>query len=271
MGSITISGPPSIRKRLYDESRVFQKAQRKDIPIRGPYHARHLYGLSDIDNILPDKLHGCQTVYPLISATGVLVPPGTATWDVLRQSVRDILMEPIQWAQAVETCVSEVKACHKHSCDILPMGPTALARSLASSLGNGRNLGVKVKDHQAFWDNDTQTANFNKKMAHSKIAIVGMAGRFPNAADHEEFWKLLENGLDVHREVIFAGLTVLKSNDFRSLKTASMLRLIQTQVVRGKIRVIRPTDVSSRIQGSLMPVSSTCRHAKLHKPILCSD
>ena len=35
----------------------------------------------------------------------------------------------------------------------------------------------------------------------SKIAIVGMAGRFPNATDHEAFWKLLEQGLDVHREV----------------------------------------------------------------------
>ncbi|KAL8723506.1 MAG: hypothetical protein Q9225_000239 [Loekoesia sp. 1 TL-2023] len=28
-----------------------------------------------------------------------------------------------------------------------------------------------------------------------------MAGRFPNAADHEKFWELLEAGLDVHRKV----------------------------------------------------------------------
>jgi hypothetical protein len=135
MGSITISGPPSIRKHLYDESKVFQKAQRKDIPIRGPYHARHLYGLFDIDDILPGKFCGCQTIYPLISSTGVLVPPGTATWDVLRQSVRDILMEPIQWTQAVETCVLEVKAGHKYSCDVLPMGPTMLTRRWKKSWG----------------------------------------------------------------------------------------------------------------------------------------
>lgn len=37
----------------------------------------------------------------------------------------------------------------------------------------------------------------------SKLAIVGMAGRFPNAADHEKFWNLLEAGLDVHKRVCF--------------------------------------------------------------------
>lgn len=33
------------------------------------------------------------------------------------------------------------------------------------------------------------------------IAIVGMAGRFPDAADHEKLWDLLYAGRDVHREV----------------------------------------------------------------------
>lgn len=36
-----------------------------------------------------------------------------------------------------------------------------------------------------------------------RLAIVGMAGRFPNAADHSKFWDLLESGLDVHRKVSF--------------------------------------------------------------------
>src|SRR5213078_4998 len=35
----------------------------------------------------------------------------------------------------------------------------------------------------------------------AKIAIVGMSGRFPDAASHELFWDLLEKGLDVHRPV----------------------------------------------------------------------
>jgi hypothetical protein len=33
------------------------------------------------------------------------------------------------------------------------------------------------------------------------IAIVGMSGRFPGAQNLEEFWKVLYEGLDMHREV----------------------------------------------------------------------
>lgn len=39
------------------------------------------------------------------------------------------------------------------------------------------------------------------KPGDSKIAIIGMSGRFPEAADLEAFWSLLDQGLDVHRRV----------------------------------------------------------------------
>ena len=32
-------------------------------------------------------------------------------------------------------------------------------------------------------------------------ALTRLAGRFPDAADHEAFWTLLEKGLDLHREI----------------------------------------------------------------------
>lgn len=41
----------------------------------------------------------------------------------------------------------------------------------------------------------------NGSNGRCKLAIVGMAGRFPDAASHEKLWELLEKGLDVHREV----------------------------------------------------------------------
>jgi 3-oxoacyl-(acyl-carrier-protein) synthase len=42
-----------------------------------------------------------------------------------------------------------------------------------------------------------------------KIAIVGMSGRFPGAQDTEEFWKVLHNGRDMHREVRYLYLIVI--------------------------------------------------------------
>lgn len=81
------------------------------------------------------------------------------------------------------------------------MGPTALANSLVSSLKVGGGLKISLEDYVSWSSHNTIPRNTTGYMKDSKIAIVGMAGRFPNAADHEAFWKLLEQGLDVHREV----------------------------------------------------------------------
>ncbi|KAL8757891.1 MAG: hypothetical protein Q9184_004088 [Pyrenodesmia sp. 2 TL-2023] len=45
-------------------------------------------------------------------------------------------------------------------------------------------------------DNSTMVPSFN-----SKLAIVGMPGRFPEADSPEEFWDLVYRGLDVVKEV----------------------------------------------------------------------
>jgi acyl transferase domain-containing protein len=44
------------------------------------------------------------------------------------------------------------------------------------------------------------TGDDHRATGRAKLAIVGMAGRFPDAASHEKLWELLEKGLDVHRE-----------------------------------------------------------------------
>ncbi|OCL05426.1 ketoacyl-synt-domain-containing protein [Glonium stellatum] len=48
-------------------------------------------------------------------------------------------------------------------------------------------------------DDDTEGAG--QSTSRSKIAIVGISGRFPSANDVSEFWDLLFKGLDVHKVV----------------------------------------------------------------------
>lgn len=81
------------------------------------------------------------------------------------------------------------------------MGPTTLANTLVSALKAGGDLKLSLEDHVSWLSKNTIPKFGNGNTQNSKIAIIGMAGRFPNAADHEAFWKLLEQGLDVHREV----------------------------------------------------------------------
>jgi len=60
---------------------------------------------------------------------------------------------------------------------------------------------VMTTDHHSWLSAQCNITPSTVKSSTSDIAIVGMAGRFPDAADHEKFWDLLEKGLDVHREI----------------------------------------------------------------------
>ena len=201
--SITITGSPSLRNQLFEESAAFQMVQRKEITIRGPYHAPHLYNDSDVKRILNSEissfLDNYTSVHPLIGLSSVTST--FSTLELFRSSVLEILARPVQWDTVAKRCVSKVRSSAPSAVRVLAMGPTALANSLASSLKVGGGLKLSLEDYVSWSSHNTLPRNLRGFMKDSKIAIVGMAGRFPNAADHEAFWKLLEQGLDVHREV----------------------------------------------------------------------
>lgn len=201
--SVTISGPPSIRNQLFTSSSAFRSLQHKEIAIRGPYHAEHLYDSSDVEKILNEdivnRLSRYSQVHPLI--TSPIRKAQTSTIDLFRNSIFEILAQKVQWEQLVKLCVNDVRSSSHTSVRVLAMGPTALANSLVSALKVGGGLKLSMEDYVSWSSQNRMPTASVGTMAESKIAIVGMAGRFPNAADHEAFWKLLEQGLDVHREV----------------------------------------------------------------------
>ena len=85
-------------------------------------------------------------------------------------------------------------------CKVFPVGSIDSARSLIASLKKRKSDYVTSLD-DSFWASTYTKASSQPsgKFADSNIAIVGMAGRFPNAANHELFWELLEKGTDTHK------------------------------------------------------------------------
>ena len=74
-----------------------------------------------------------------------------------------------------------------------------MTQNLASTLRQNDNLKVNVREittvgHE--WDTLS-----TGRPGQSKIAILGLSGRFPDAESPEEFWDLLHKGLDVHRTI----------------------------------------------------------------------
>lgn len=75
------------------------------------------------------------------------------------------------------------------------------AMSLFTNVRKEAGIEVVLNEHSVHSPDLASLQRSSGTSKKSKIAVVGMAGRFPSAADHEKLWKLLEAGLDVHRKV----------------------------------------------------------------------
>lgn len=174
------------------------------LPVHGPYHAAHLHSNTDFEKVLHLKnsafgriLSNVQPRFPIMSCT-------SGTWyndldckALLLSVVREILTEPLQFQKILQGCIVKAQNFRGSKCVVVPFGPTNSAPSLANMLKAQTSLDVTVR-HSLLKD---QAANNEGSGGKPKLAIVGMAGRFPDAASHEKLWELLEKGLDVHREV----------------------------------------------------------------------
>jgi Beta-ketoacyl synthase, N-terminal domain len=108
----------------------------------------------------------------------------------------DVLKEPIKWCNVTAGCVEYVATSSSSSWVVRPFGPTFAAGSLVSALKAEAKVEAVLDD--CFGSSDPlQPGTVTKE----PIAIVGMAGRFPEAMSHDELWKLLERGIDCHKVV----------------------------------------------------------------------
>ncbi|RAL64636.1 hypothetical protein DID88_001669 [Monilinia fructigena] len=205
--NIAISGPPSTLRSLF-ASEAFQ-AKPVSIPIYGPYHAAHLRSSLNVEHILhlKDKkvreaLGNMKTRFPVMSCT-------TGTWyteqepELLLQAVLlEMLTEPILFSKILQGCTQKAKEFQGRECLIIPFGPTSAAKALATALESQTELEITLQSPQSgSQQRARQQESTEVSPGKPKLAIVGMAGRFPDAASHEKLWELLESGLDVHREV----------------------------------------------------------------------
>ena len=181
------------------------------IPVYGPYHAPHLHRGVDVDRILrsrdsktSDLLSAYSLDLPLMStSSGVCFDKNLDAPTLFTAVIRDILNETLGIGRVVDGCTKLAKEADCGECSIISFGPSnsksMFARAMESETGFRitlhEDLAAKLSEAPSTFGDTPRTSK------RPKLAIVGMAGRFPNAADHEKFWDLLEAGLDVHKRV----------------------------------------------------------------------
>ncbi|KAF2661649.1 polyketide synthase PksA [Lophiostoma macrostomum CBS 122681] len=200
--AITVSGPPSTTKRLFEESDAFRNNTRVPIPVFAPYHAPHIYTEADVERIIDSSaaelLRQHRPSALVHSASNGKCHTATNSLELVKSALSEILLESVRWDNLLEECVSQVTAFSNSECNVIAVGATNIANSLASALKAGGQTSISLRDHLTWTVKSQETKG---RTQNDKIAIVGMSGRFPSAASHEELWELLAKGLDVHREV----------------------------------------------------------------------
>jgi len=196
--SVTISGPSSTKTRAFEDTEFFRVHKNAPVSIFAPYHASHLHAESDIQKIIRPQT---KTIFgaaaarlPVCSSVTGKPIAGKTAFDVLEVALREIILEPLRWDKVLKYCASG----NATEAKVFAIGPTNLASSVVSALKASASK-VTLEDQSSWNTVDSHGTRTSRREAD--IAIVGFAGRFPDAADHEAFWQLMEKGLDVHRPV----------------------------------------------------------------------
>ncbi len=207
---MTISGPPTTLKQLFQQSSSLT-ASHAAIPVYGPYHASHLHRGVDIDQILYSKDSKTSNLFsaysldlPLMStSSGACFDKSLDAPTLFAAVIRDILTETLNIRQTVDGCTRLAKEANCGECSIISFGPSSSKSMFAKAMESETGFRVTLHEDLAakLLEAPSAFGDSSRTSKKPKLAIVGMAGRFPNAADHEKFWELLEAGLDVHKRV----------------------------------------------------------------------
>jgi naphtho-gamma-pyrone polyketide synthase len=197
MTNVTVSAPPAILDRFLS----FSKVQSRKLLIESPYHAAHLFPestcLAAVEQFHDSSLSAYKLQMPLLSPTGGQIEAGNFK-EILETTVYQTLRCQIRWDQVVQSSYQLLQR-QGMACEIIPMHSNA-AQLLSKYIPEKSGIDVTVNDvHKS--SPEVLSMYPTGKFEHSKIAIIGFSGRYPDAASNEEFWNLLHEGRDVHRKI----------------------------------------------------------------------
>ncbi len=204
-----MSGPPSSLDELVSSAH-FKGLKHKAKAVYAPYHAPHLYSREDIEEILA-ALELDTGVGPLAKVPAIPVMSSTGDWirgtnfkGLLEAALEHILLQPISWNNILEGVRDRLgRSWESKKYKIESFG--SQADQLIHTALKHPTIGRKMTPRESLESHPSLNPGVSSQgisQPRSKIAIIGMSGRFPGGANSSEaFWDLLREGLDVHEEV----------------------------------------------------------------------
>lgn len=191
-------------------SEEFKNVRSRELPIYAPFHAEHLFSKEDVSEIIqsvPTTGLDKERTIPVISSSSGAVIEAHAFKPLLKEAVEQVLLQQIQWNEILEGLQNSLRVVQDPTLKVIPLGTVAdqlvytglkqtpFGDSVQHPTPGGRTSSTYKPSYSL------TPATSRPGTRRSKIAIVGMSGRFPGANSTEAFWDVLRQGLDVHSEV----------------------------------------------------------------------
>ncbi|KAJ5810983.1 polyketide synthase [Penicillium robsamsonii] len=205
--NITISGPPSKLRKVFQTSKLLRSARYAHLPVYGGLcHAPHIYNaghvaliLETTNSVVVDRK--MINSAPLLSTGNGEPLQGTTPRNIFESVVHGLLTDSIRWNMARDGALRSVKSAGV-KCHVYAFRPCAVVADLvASGVTKAPQCTFETRDLME-WIFDPQSDTSPLRQRDSKIAIVGMSCRMPGGAnDLQSFWDILQEGRDVHQRV----------------------------------------------------------------------
>jgi 3-oxoacyl-(acyl-carrier-protein) synthase len=202
--SVSIGGPPSTLKSLFSESDFFKHT--KNVPMRkvqGMWHTDKVYGIEHVKQIvegIAPSSHLCFPIFSPVTGRPFEASDGAA---LLEEMMTEILTQSIRWDQTINGVSAHLKRLSPKDAQLWSLQPSHYMESVLDRWS--AELPTTTLSHQIMMP-DVMNLNLDQSPPRdaksAKIAVVGMACRFPGGADDtEKFWEILAQGRDVHTPV----------------------------------------------------------------------
>ncbi|KAI1811847.1 hypothetical protein GGS20DRAFT_69968 [Poronia punctata] len=204
--SISIGGPPRTLNALFSKSPGFEKTKNVEMrKIQGMWHNNRVYGVEHVPELIPEFQEfqeGLDLHFPLISPVNGKIYQETEARTLLTRIMQEILTERVRWDLVLDAVTGRLKHQTPISAQLVSIQPSHYNHNFLERWRVEFPDAVvsDISMMPAVLDLVTGQSP-PKDTRSSKIAVVGMACRFPGAEDTDEFWERLMQGHDMHRPI----------------------------------------------------------------------
>lgn len=201
--SVSIGGPPRTLKALFSDCEGFEKTKNVAMKkIQGMWHTNRVYGAEHVAQVMPKIESTRQLHIPFISPVSGEPFREIETGALLQQVMEEILTETVRWDLVINAVSNQLKRLKPQSAQLVSIQPSHYNQRLLERW-RSELPGTSVSESAILPAAIDLAADRSppKDTRSSKIAVVGMALRFPGANSTNEFWDRLMKRQDMHRAI----------------------------------------------------------------------